>query len=62
MVITLHIDKKFEAQTISFLKTLPYVKIEESPYDPAFVKKVKDSEKKKGIILDPKNPWKSLEL
>lgn len=48
MSITLKIDTNTEAakQLIAYLKTLPFVKIEEeSPYNPEFVEKILNSHK-----------------
>jgi hypothetical protein len=66
IMITIQV-KETSTQAKSFIeyaKTLPFVKIEEeSPYDPKFVKKIKDAEKKgKYIEIDPNNLWESLGL
>ncbi len=47
---------------IEYAKTLPFVKIEEkSPYNPEFVKKIKDAMKRGNFKeVDAKNIWESI--
>jgi hypothetical protein len=49
---------------IEYAKTLPFVKLDEkSPYDPKFVKKIKDAEKRGNFKeVDANNIWESLGL
>ncbi len=46
--------KKF----IEFIKTLDYVKVEESPYNPEFVEKIQKSRASKGKEIKTKDLWK----
>jgi hypothetical protein len=63
---TIIIDEKTkEAKALlEYLAKLKYVKIQtdKSPYDPVFVKKVKEAEKRGNYITikDAKNVWESI--
>jgi len=46
--------KKF----IEFIKTLDYIEIEESPYNPEFVKKIQKSRASEGKAIKTKDLWK----
>jgi hypothetical protein len=67
MAITLKVDTRSKAALgfIEFVKTLPFVKVEEelekSPYDPEFVKKVLKSRKSKNRHIIPTDKlWESI--
>lgn len=48
---------------IELLKTLPFVKVEEeeSPYNPEFVKKIKQARaEKEGLTVTSSNLWQSI--
>ena len=43
---------------IEFIKTLDYVKVNESPYNPEFVKEIQKSRATKGKIIKTEDLWK----
>lgn len=49
-------DKK-ATQLISALKLMDFLKIEESPYDPAFVAKISKAEKSSKRVVDVNKIW-----
>ncbi len=46
--------KKF----VEFIKTLDFVKFNESPYDPHFVKEIQKSRESKGKVIKTEDLWK----
>lgn len=46
--------KKF----VEFIKTLDFVTIKQSPYDPEFVKEIQKSRTSKGKVIETKDLWK----
>lgn len=56
--------KAFKAMLESVYSKQPGIEIvvDESPYNPEFVKKIKRAEKQKGIVINPKDVWGSLGL
>jgi len=68
--ITIKINERSKAgiafkKMLEILETQPGVQIveeERSPYNPEFVKKIKDAEKQKGIVIDTNDIWGSLGL
>lgn len=66
MSVTIKIDTRSKAakKLLEFLQTLSFVKIEEneSPYNPEFVKKIKESaaSKERIVVEDIDELWKSL--
>jgi hypothetical protein len=46
--------KKF----VEFIKTLDYIKVNESPYNPDFVKKIQKSRASKGKVIKTEDLWK----
>ncbi|MCW0485033.1 DUF2683 family protein [Gaoshiqia sediminis] len=43
---------------VDFLKTLDYIKVNESPYNPEFVKEIQKSRISKGKAIETKDLWK----
>jgi hypothetical protein len=68
MATIIRIDTRSKAAQgfLEYVKTLPFVKIEEneenSPYNPDFVKKIKRAQKQKGTVIDTNDVWGSLGL
>ena len=67
--ITLKINERTKAgklvrDLLELMSNQPGVEIteEKSPYDPAFVKKIRRAEKQKGIFIDTNDVWGSLGL
>lgn len=46
--------KKF----VEFIKTLDFVKFNESPYNPHFVKEIQNSRESKGKVIKTEDLWK----
>lgn len=46
--------KKF----VDFIKTLDFVKVDESPYNPEFVKEIQKSRASKGKVIKTEDLWK----
>lgn len=65
---TIKIDTRNKAakKFLEFIKSLSFVtieeQVEESPYNPEFVKKIKRAQKQKGIVVDTNDIWGSLGL
>lgn len=61
VTITIKEDSKQAKAFIELLRTLPFVEFHDTPYNPAFVKKVKDSyEKDRRIRMETENIWDSI--
>jgi hypothetical protein len=61
VTVSIKEDSKQAKAFVELLRTLPFVKFHESPYNPEFVKKIKDSyEKDKRIRIDSENIWDSI--
>jgi len=61
VTITIKENSKQAKAFIELLRTLPFVEFHDAPYNPTFVKKVKDSyEKDKRIRIETENIWDSI--
>jgi hypothetical protein len=65
-IIKIDTRSKMAQRFLEYVKTLPFVQIEQQPekssYDPDFVKKIKRAQKQDGTIIDTKDIWGSLGL
>jgi hypothetical protein len=43
---------------VEFIKTIDYIKVDESPYNPDFVKEIQKSRVSKGKAIPTKDLWK----
>ena len=58
LTVTVNTNTTKGKRFIEFIKTLDYIKVEESPYNPEFVKKIKESRASKGKAIKTKDLWK----
>lgn len=58
LTVTVNTNTTKGKKFIEFIKTLDYIKVEESPYDPEFVKKIKESRASEGQAIKTKDLWK----
>lgn len=58
ITITLNEKSAKGKKFVEFIKTLDYIKIDESPYDPDFVKKIQKSRASKGKVIKTEDLWK----
>lgn len=58
--LTITIDEKSlkAKKFIEFIKTLDFVTIKQSPYNPEFVKEIQKSKASKGKVIETKDLWK----
>ena len=58
--ITITIDEKSKKgkKFVEFIKTLDFVKFDESPYNPEFVKEIQKSRSSKGTVIKTEDLWK----
>ena len=57
-IITIDEKTSKGKKLIEFIKTLDYVKVDESPYNAEFVKEIQKSRATKGKIIKTEDLWK----
>ncbi len=57
---TITLDEKSSKgkKLVDFLKTLDYIKVNESPYNPDFVKEILESRAGEGKVIKTEDLWK----
>lgn len=61
VTISIKEDSKQAKAFIELMRTLPFVQFHDTPYHPAFVKKVKDSyERDKRVRIETESIWDSI--
>lgn len=58
ITITLNEKSAKGKKFVEFIKTLDYIKVNESPYNPDFVKEIQKSRASKGKVIKTEDLWK----
>lgn len=58
ITITLNEKSAKGRKFVEFIKTLDYIKVNESPYNPDFVKEIQKSRASKGKVIKTEDLWK----
>jgi hypothetical protein len=58
ITITLNEKSAKGKKFVEFIKTLDYIKVNESPYNPEFVKEIQKSRASKGKVIKTEDLWK----
>jgi hypothetical protein len=58
ITITLNEKSAKGKKFVEFIKTLDYIKVNESPYNPDFVKEIQKSRASKGKVIKTDDLWK----